>query len=78
MPIYNHACLAAVSGDPVQALKLLDKLREKRFTRTELLAGDPDLAAVRKLPGFAPVKAALEARAADLRKRVGGGERVGG
>ncbi len=71
IPVYNQACLAAVGGDPVQALKLLDKLREKRFTRTELLAGDPDLAAVRKLPGFAPVKAALEARAADLRKRVG-------
>jgi arylsulfatase A-like enzyme/Tfp pilus assembly protein PilF len=72
VPVYNDACLAAVNGDPARALKLLGDLRDKSFLRTELLTTDPDLAAVRKLPGFAPVRAALEAHGAELRKRAGG------
>ncbi len=73
VPVYNEACLAAVSGDPTQALKLLGTLRDKTFVRTELLTTDPDLAAVRQLPGFEPVRAALEAHGAELRKRAGEG-----
>ncbi|HEY4596087.1 MAG TPA: sulfatase-like hydrolase/transferase, partial [Thermoanaerobaculia bacterium] len=74
VPVYNEACLAAASGDPARALKLLENLRNKNFVRTELLTTDPDLAAVRNLPGFPPLRAALEARGAELRKRAGEGE----
>lgn len=73
IPVYNEACLAATTGDPARALKLLGDLRDKTFVRTELLTTDPDLAAVRKLPGFAPVRQVLEAHGAELRKRVGEG-----
>ena len=74
IPVYNEACLAAVSGDSARALKLLGTLGDKTFVRTELLTTDPDLAAVRELPGFAPVRVALEAHGAELRKRAGEGE----
>jgi arylsulfatase A-like enzyme/Tfp pilus assembly protein PilF len=71
IPVYNQACLAAVAGDPARALKLLETLRAKSFARTDLLAEDPDLAAVRPLPGFEPLRAALVARATELRRQAG-------
>jgi hypothetical protein len=74
VPVYNEACLASISGDPARALKLLETLRNKNFVRTDLLTTDPDLAAVRNLPGFQPLRTALETRGAELRKRAGEGD----
>ncbi|HEX4960578.1 MAG TPA: sulfatase-like hydrolase/transferase [Thermoanaerobaculia bacterium] len=71
VPTYNEACLAAVQGDAAKALGLLQGLRGKRFPRLDLLEKDPDLAAVRNLPGFGPLRAELAA------KNGGGGEDEG-
>ncbi|HEX3526530.1 MAG TPA: hypothetical protein VH988_05645 [Thermoanaerobaculia bacterium] len=56
---------AAVQGDSPRALGLLQELRSKRFPRLELMEKDADLAAIRRLPGFAPL-------AAELRKENAG------
>jgi choline-sulfatase len=61
IPVYNRACLAAVTGDAPRALKLLAGLAGKELPRPDLLASDPDLAAVRLLPGFAGLRAQLAA-----------------
>jgi len=61
IPLYNEACLAAVEGDPPRALNLLQGLAGKKFPRPDLLAKDPDLAAVRRLPGYPPLLAKLKA-----------------
>jgi hypothetical protein len=39
---------------------LAGHLRDKRFPRTDLLSSDPDLAAVRRLPGYPALFTALE------------------
>jgi arylsulfatase A-like enzyme/Flp pilus assembly protein TadD len=79
IPIYNQACLAAVGDDPARALTLLATLRGKTFVRLDLLTGDPDLDAVRRLPGYPPLLAQLRAKEAGDRailrqRRLGGGE----
>ncbi|HEX3526418.1 MAG TPA: sulfatase-like hydrolase/transferase [Thermoanaerobaculia bacterium] len=61
IPLYNQACLAAVEGDPPRALGLLQGLAGKRFPRLDLLEKDPDLTAVRRLPGYPPLLAQLKA-----------------
>jgi choline-sulfatase len=53
VPVYNLACLQAVGGDPQGALARLATMQG--FRRTALLEGDRDLAAVRRLPGYAEV-----------------------
>lgn len=65
MPLYNRACLAAVGGRPEDALGLLGELAGRGFppARLELLDADPDLAAVRRLPGFPPLRRRLAAPA---------------
>lgn len=70
IPVYNQACLTAVSGAPARALDLLQTLRGQNFVRLELLAADPDLAAVRRLPGYAPLLAQLQAKEAGDRARL--------
>ena len=62
IPIYNQACLAAVQGDAAKSLGLLQVLRGKRFPRADLMQNDSDLAAVRCLPGYAPLHAELAAK----------------
>jgi choline-sulfatase len=62
VPIYNGACLAAAEGDAPRALGLLQGLAGKRFPRLDLLRQDPDLAAVRRLPGYPPLLARLKAQ----------------
>jgi choline-sulfatase len=61
IPVYNQACLAAVEGDAPRALSLLQGLAGKKFPRRDLLARDPDLATVRRLPGYPPLLAKLKA-----------------
>ncbi len=62
IPIYNQACLAAVQGDAAKSLALLQTLRGRRFPRADLMQNDTDLAAVRSLPGYAPLHAELAAK----------------
>jgi len=69
IPLYNQACLAASEGDPARALDLLGGLRDKTFLRTDLLGRDKDLTAVRRLSGFAPLFAKLQAKEAEERQR---------
>jgi arylsulfatase A-like enzyme/Flp pilus assembly protein TadD len=61
IPVYNRACLAAVEGDPPRALSLLQGLAGKRFPRRDLLESDPDLTAVRRLPGYPALLEKLKA-----------------
>jgi arylsulfatase A-like enzyme/Flp pilus assembly protein TadD len=61
IPIYNQACLAAVEGDPARSLGILQNLAGKKFPRLDLLEKDPDLTAVRRLPGYPPLFARLKA-----------------
>jgi Flp pilus assembly protein TadD len=70
IPVYNQACLAASEGDPARALGLLSTLRGKTFVRPGLLEQDHDLAAVRRLPGYPPLVAELEAKVAADRQRL--------
>jgi choline-sulfatase len=63
IPVYNEACLAAAQGDPAHSLALLRGLGEKDFRRFDLLQGDADLEAVRRLPGYLPFLAQLRAAA---------------
>lgn len=65
IPLYNRACLAAVSGEPEAALELLRGLGEKGFRSFDLLRGDEDLAAVRRLPEYPALLAKLRRQAAD-------------
>ena len=53
VPVYDLACLKAALGRPDEALELLvAELPGKDFDEPELLASDPDLAEVRRLPRF--------------------------
>lgn len=63
IPLYNRACLAAVSGEPEAALALLARLGEKGFRRLALLREDEDLDGVRRLPEFPPLLRRLEENA---------------
>lgn len=61
MPVYNLACLRAVTDRPDEALDLL--LRElpgRGFHDRGLLESDPDLESVRRLPRFAELLRAIE------------------
>ncbi|HYL05053.1 MAG TPA: sulfatase-like hydrolase/transferase [Thermoanaerobaculia bacterium] len=60
VPIYNLACLKAVSGDPQGALALLASMRG--FRRPAVLENDRDLAAVRSLPGYDAVLQRIKAQ----------------
>jgi len=70
VPIYNLACLKAAGGDRQGALALLASMRG--FRRTALIAKDPDLAAVRALPGYAAVLRQIKA---DIRTQRQAGRR---
>jgi arylsulfatase A-like enzyme/Flp pilus assembly protein TadD len=59
VPVYNLACLAAVSGDGQKALDLLASM--KGFQRPALLENDRDLATVRSLPGYRQVLQKIKA-----------------
>ncbi len=62
LPLYNQACLAAVRGKPSRRSSCCRGCRGKNLVRAELLASDPDLAAVRRLPTFARLQRELAAR----------------
>ncbi|MEA2604431.1 MAG: choline-sulfatase [Acidobacteriota bacterium] len=63
VPLYNLACLRAVEGDPQTALALLEKAMAKGFRRVALLEEDEDLKAVRGLPGYPGLLAAVRGKA---------------
>jgi arylsulfatase A-like enzyme/Flp pilus assembly protein TadD len=71
IPLYNQACLAAVQGNAPQSLALLQGLRGKRFPRVDLMEKDPDLGAVRHLPGYGPLRAELAAKNAGVEEDEG-------
>lgn len=69
VPGYNLACLRATRGDASAALAELEKLVAPGgpgFHRPDLLERDPDLAAVRTLPGFPALRKNVEAAAREL------------
>ncbi len=66
IPRYNLACLAAVGGAAPRALALLAAMQVP--PRIALLDSDPDLAAVRRLPGFSAVRHKLVALAVAKRR----------
>jgi choline-sulfatase len=55
IPVYNHACLMAVTGDRVAALQLLRRALELRPAAVDLLADDTDWESLRNDPEFARV-----------------------
>jgi choline-sulfatase len=57
IPTYNLACLEAAAGRTAAALDLLTKAVGKGLDDPALLADDPDLASIRKLPEFAAIAA---------------------
>lgn len=60
MPGYDLACLEAAGGRPAEALALLEReLPGKAGVDLGLIRSDPDLEAVRRLPGFAALLARL-------------------
>jgi arylsulfatase A-like enzyme/Flp pilus assembly protein TadD len=67
VPPYNLACLAAVGGDAPRALSMLAAMQNA--PRPAVLDRDPDLAAVRRLPGY-PALLARAAAAATERRRA--------
>lgn len=71
IPVYNQACLAAIQGNAAKSLGLLQGLRGKRFPRVELMEKDPDLGAVRNLPGYGALRAELAAKNAGLEEDEG-------
>lgn len=52
---YNLACMAALSGDPVEAVKQLRKAYDAGFTDVSWMQEDGDLASLRDRPDFAAV-----------------------
>jgi len=56
---YNAACAAALTGDTEAALDDLAEAAARRFNNTELLAADPDLERLRRLPAFAEIERAV-------------------
>ncbi len=69
VPGYNLACLKATRGDAPAALAELEKLVAPGgpgFHRPDLLLRDPDLVAVRALPGFPALRTKVEAAAKEL------------
>ena len=52
IPPYNLACLRAISGDPEQAMRLLDRVIHLGFTAPQLLDQNEDFASVRARPGW--------------------------
>lgn len=74
VPAYNLACLKAVNGDPRGALAALAALAARAgmpgLPRPALLENDRDLAAVRRLPGYAEVLRQLKAELQDRRRQA--------
>jgi tetratricopeptide (TPR) repeat protein len=66
VPVYNLACLAAVSGDRQKALELLASMHG--FQRPALLDNDHDLATVRSLPGYPAVLQKIKAELRSQRR----------
>ncbi len=69
VPGYNMACLHATRGEAPAALAELEKLVAPggpSFHRPDLLARDPDLAAVRSLPGYPALQKKVELAAREL------------
>ncbi|MCC6669492.1 MAG: serine/threonine protein kinase [Planctomycetes bacterium] len=56
--VYLHAKFATLGGDPHGALRLLGEALARGYRNAALLI-DPDFAALRALPGFAPLAAGL-------------------
>jgi Tfp pilus assembly protein PilF len=61
IPLYNLACLRAVTGEPQAALASLGAAVDLGFGAPGLLAENEDFAAVRALPGWAALVARVEA-----------------
>ncbi len=68
VPTYNLACLFAVRGQTAPALVELAKLANEGFHRSDLLANDPDLAAVRTDPGFSALRERVRVNATNAAK----------
>lgn len=60
LPLYNQACLLAVGGRSEEALARLSGLEAKEFKQLDLLRSDPDLAEVRRLPGYSQLLSRLQ------------------
>jgi choline-sulfatase len=63
LPPYNLACLRASQGEPGRAVRLLGLSLHRGFRQPELLAEDPDLAAVRSRPEYPDLLARARKRA---------------
>ncbi|MCE9669306.1 hypothetical protein LY474_15960 [Myxococcus stipitatus] len=61
---YNAACAASVSMEREEALTWLERAVEAGFGDAKHLQGDPDLANVRMLPGYARLVERVQAREA--------------
>ena len=66
LPPYNFACLAAIEGDPQQAIVLLEQAVSKGFANVGLLQHDEDLHSLRPLPAFQKLFNAVQEQAAGL------------
>ena len=76
IPPYNLASLRAISGDPEQAMRLLDRVIHLGFTAPQLLDQNDDFASVRARPGWrswsrARAAAAAAPRRSALTDRIG-------
>ncbi len=59
IPTYNRACLMAADHHPDQALTTLDTLVRRHPVPLAMVERDPDLAAMRKLPGYGALRKQL-------------------
>ena len=69
IPPYNLACLRAISGDPEQAMRLLDRVIHLGFTAPQLLDQNEDFASVRARPWWPELVARARAAAAAAPRR---------
>ncbi len=74
LPLYDLACLWATTGRPEPAAKLLERSLQLGFHRPDLLAGDPDLEAVRRRPEYPELLRRAQGAAERPRPEPGAGE----
>ena len=65
IPTYNRACLLATTNRAPEALKTLIDLESRHNLPAQMVESDPDLAEVRKLPGYNYLQSQLDTSAGD-------------